>query len=65
MDVFDIYFSNLVGWAYHPGNRRDGVFLTVYECAQVALDMMKTRAIFEREIQWQLLHQQQSQQSAD
>lgn len=43
MDIFDLYFSAVVGWQYHPGNRRDGVFLSLDECAQIAVQMILVR----------------------
>lgn len=57
MDQFDLYFSQLVGWQYHPGNRRDERFLTLDECALMAIEMMKVRAKFEDLISCQLSQQ--------
>lgn len=44
MDVWDIYFSGIVGWQMHPGYLREGAKpLSLEECAQVATDMVKER----------------------
>lgn len=43
MNIFDLYFSAVVGWQYHPGNRRDGAFLSLDECAQIAIQMIRVR----------------------
>lgn len=44
MDVWDIYFSGIVGWSLHPGYLREGVRpLTLDECADLADDMMEVR----------------------
>lgn len=52
MNIFDLYFSSVVGWQYHPGNRRDGVYLSLDECAQIALQMVRVRNEFLGEEEW-------------
>lgn len=62
MNIFDLYFSSIVGWQYHPGQRRDGVFLSLDECAQIAIQMIRVRNQYIEEIEsWhgQQLQQQQ------
>lgn len=42
--AFDVYFSTLVGWQFHPGASRDGaVRLSLEECADMALRMLNIR----------------------
>lgn len=44
MDVWDIYFSGLVGWSLHPGYLRDGArSMTLDECADLADKMCEVR----------------------
>jgi len=52
MDIFDFYFASIVGWQYHPGNRRDGVFLSLDECAQIAEQMLRVRNKRFGELEW-------------
>lgn len=62
MTIFDLYFSAVVGWQYHPGNRRDGVYLSLDECAQIAVQMIRVRnQYFEENSEWhgQQLQRQQ------
>jgi len=51
MEIFDLYFATLVGWQYHPGNRRDGVYLSIDECAEISLEMMKKREQLKEKIE--------------
>lgn len=44
METFDLYFATVVGWQCHPGAGRNGhTPLTIAECAELALQMMRVR----------------------
>lgn len=44
MDVWDLYFSTIVGWNLHPGNNRDNAKkLTLEEAAKLANEMCEVR----------------------
>ncbi|WNK14616.1 MAG: hypothetical protein [Microvirus sp.] len=42
MDVFDIYFSVIAGFQYHPANPAHNR-MPLEECAQVALECIRIR----------------------
>ena len=43
MEVWDIYFSGLVGWSWHPGYLKGDVRPSIEDCADIADEMMKVR----------------------
>jgi hypothetical protein len=49
MEIFDLYYASIVAMQFHPGYRRDGNFLTLEDCAQIALDMLAIRNRLEKQ----------------
>lgn len=44
MDVWDVYFSTLVGWQLHPAHKRyNNLTLTLNECADLADEMVRIK----------------------
>ncbi len=42
--AWDLFFSGMVGWSYHPGYFKEGAKrMTLEECAAVADDMLSIR----------------------
>lgn len=42
--IWDIYYSGIVGWQFHPGTHKDGCEpLTLEECALFVDEMMRVR----------------------
>lgn len=53
MDTFDLYFTSVASFQYHPRASLPGArVLNLEECAEVALRMLEIRKKHEERIKW-------------